>query len=173
MLLFTLGIRVRAVLAVFLCLVACRPNEHATDADSARPSAGQPPAGLPDSTISGTALNVVTGRPFPDTLLSLAHVRTASGDEIQLRSLVPGSPPRIIRTIARRSLPPLQPGEYVALGQCSLAGKPEVTVAAVVWQNSDYTQERVRLAWRADTSRETIEDLSTAQVDCLDEESQP
>ena len=163
----------RVVLAALLCLLACRPRDDAADADSAPVVTGQLPAIGADSELGGTALNVETGRPFPDTLLSLSHVRTASGDELQLQSVVPGSPPRLVRTFARRALPPLRPDEYIALGQCSVAGEPDAAVAAIVWHNPDYTQERVRAAWRVDTSRRAIDDFSTAEVDCLDETSEP
>ena len=158
------------VLALLLAAAACASRTPSSPLHPVGLTFVEKAAGVEE--VGGLIVNIETGRPMPDTMLALSHVRLGSAHALWLEQLVPvaGSPRPRSTVLATQALPSPAPGEFIALAECIVNGQPDPTVAALVYIPPGEREGRTRRAWQVDTVARAFRDIAPNGVDCVDEE---
>jgi hypothetical protein len=98
----------------------------------------------------------------------LAFLKTPRGDVIWFDSLTHTSRPTPTRTVrAELTVPPLGPDERLFFASCSVAGKLDPRVVAIVVNEPNVTTfTKVRQAWRANVDRGEFELIPVTGITC-------
>jgi len=98
----------------------------------------------------------------------LAYLKTPRGDVVWFDSLARTSRPTPTRTVrAELKVPPLSSDERLFFASCSVAGKLDPRVVAIVVNEPNVTTfTRVRQAWRANIDRGEFELIPVTGITC-------